>query len=252
MTNINILVVDDDRVSQIYLSELIDSVLSNAHVCKVDTGTHALQLMKDNDFEYIFSDILMPGLSGNLLFIELMHAIADKPNCEIVAVSGIANEKSKAEINQIGVKYVLDKPVARDTLVELFGDLAMQKETVDVSIPETCLFPERIIGLYKEKYAKISEILQLYKLTLPDQILKLKNQFENQQAELLVSSAHSVKNSYSYLGHERLRYIAKEIEDGLTSGKTIGEMKPNIAEICNSQNEVMKALETLIDYYENK
>lgn len=253
MDNINIMVLDDDRVSQIYLGELINSILPQAHICKVDSGEKALDILKEKTFHYIFSDIMMPALSGTSLFVQLKKAAMPMPGCKLIAVSSITDSEKVNQIVGGGIEAVLCKPVEKQTLLKLFkGESSMDKgQKKNLCPPDTILNIGLIVNLYNGNRSKISSILKMYAENLPEQFHKLKRNVDSQSPELLHANVHSIKNSFSYLGHVKLMNLAKSIEDKLLTGKIDDSVRQNVHIILSHKELVISAINALIAYYEN-
>lgn len=69
--NLNVLVVDDDPM----LGDLLHEVLRmSGHWCRVaKTGKVALELLEQESFDVVISDLWMPGLSGQQLWERLQE-----------------------------------------------------------------------------------------------------------------------------------------------------------------------------------
>ena len=248
------MIIDDDRVSQIYLGELIDSILPEAYVCKVDSGKHALKVLKEKEFQFVFSDIMMPELSGSSLFFELKKAIADMNTCKIIAVSSISDSEKIESIIGDGINAVLHKPVEIETLQRLFkGELVLDSQfKIDSDAPSTCLDIYRIVKLYKNKNDKIVSILRMYADNLPDQFQKLRDNLENSNVSSLHAIVHSIKNSFSYLGHARLTHLTKNLEDKLLNGNIEDSVINDVSTVLAHEDLIMSAVYKLINYYEER
>lgn len=254
MDAINIMIIDDDRVSQIYLGELIDSILPKASVCKVDSGEHALKVLKEKSFQYVFSDILMPELSGSSLFLQLKNAVAHMNSCKIIAVSSISDSKKIESIVGEGIDAVLCKPVEIETLQRLFkGEMVLDSQfEIDANVPATCLDIYRIVKLYKNKHDKIASILRMYADNLPGQFQKLHDNLESNNASSLHAMVHSIKNSFSYLGHTPLTHLTKTLEDKLLNGTIDDGVKTDVSTVLAHKDLIINAVNKLINHYEKR
>ncbi len=249
-----ILIIDDDRVSQIYLEELINQLVEDAHIVRADTGEQAIKMLKRHDFHFVFSDFLMPGISGEELMQELFALVETKSDCKLIAISGIANIQDK-NLEDLGVKHLLSKPVDGSVLKAiLFGD---EKQFIKgagehKTQTEVLVHPDKILDLYKNKPDKIVNILKLYEQTLPDQFDQLKIAWEKKEMAALRNVAHSIKNSFSYLGVRQLKPFAKQIENEALDKDKIDSLGALVEKINNSKQEIHKELTDLIQKYEPK
>jgi YesN/AraC family two-component response regulator len=247
---LNILIIDDDRVSQIYLSELIDIVIGKAKVVRADCGEQALELLKKQSFHFIFSDILMPGLSEEKLFSELKEAIRFSSSTKIVAVSGID------DINEIkkmapGASMIMKKPLDRNALKDILSGAGVEiKEENITASDEIVIDLNLIVKLYQNKPEKLLNLLNLYRKSLPQQYSNLRNAFEQKNTQLLKSNAHSLKNSFSYLGASELKKKSSYVEENAMSSSNLEKLNSYISVVLSSEPQVLNKIDELIRSYE--
>ena len=72
-----ILIVDDERPARDYIAELVAACISDAKVVKVDSAENALTCLRKDDFDLLFIDIEMPGMTG-LQLLEYLSTHSDK------------------------------------------------------------------------------------------------------------------------------------------------------------------------------
>ncbi|WP_462280574.1 response regulator [Salinivirga cyanobacteriivorans] len=250
----NILIIDDDRVSQIYLGELIGTLLPGASIVKADSGEKALDLINRTDFDFVFSDIRMPGLSGESLFEELVKATKKCENCRIYAISGIS-EQDTLNIRNAGAVAVLRKPVEKFRLEELFfGNVRSESEKNKFSAAnkESLIDPQKIIKLYEYNYDKVAQILKLYQQTLPDQMNRLQIEWDARNYEEVRNLGHSLKNSFTYLGADMLKDKAHSLEEIIEEQTEITYVDSIVKDISGASGGIEKKIAELIESYEHK
>ncbi len=250
----NILIIDDDRVSQIYLGELISTVLPQSHVAKADSGEKALELIKNTKFDYIFSDIRMPGLSGETLFEQITKISRKCGNCQIYAISG-ASVNDSPNIKKAGAIAVLQKPVDKYLLEKLFyGNIKdnLDEKQSKQNNSQDIVNPQKIIHLYEQDYSKVAHILKLYNQTLPSQMTSLLDAWKIRNYEEVRSLGHSLKNSFTYLGADKLKEKAHSLEN-ITEGRTEEKHIDSIVyDISTAARDIKNTIAELIDRYEKK
>ncbi|PLX17988.1 MAG: hypothetical protein C0599_12845 [Salinivirgaceae bacterium] len=247
---LSILIIDDDRVSQIYLSELIDMILGDVKVVRAESGEKALEMLKKQSFHFIFSDIMMPGLSDEKLFCELKESAKFSPSTKIIAISGMD------DINEIkkmspGASLVLKKPIDREVLKKvLAGEGIDLKKEDDSAEDKLVLDLNLIIKLYQNKPEKLLNLLNLYKNSLPKQYASLKTALDETNIDKIRSCAHSLKNSFAYLGATGLRSNALYVEENLKGAIQSEKITECIDKILSSEVVVIDKIEELIRKYE--
>ena len=108
----NLLIVDDDPNTLAQLSLAFRLAGHQATVC--DHAAKALQLAKSDDFDLIFSDVVMPGKDG-LTFLEELRTSGIKT--PVVMISGQAHIEMAVKATKLGALDFLEKPVSRDKLL---------------------------------------------------------------------------------------------------------------------------------------
>src|SRR5512142_3303800 len=109
-----ILVVDDER----FFQELFREVLGAAghHPRTAGSGEEALQLLADDHFDLLLTDVVMPGIDGITLVRE---AKKRDPDLEAVAITGHDDVRLAVQAMKAGCADFLTKPVDRDELVSV-------------------------------------------------------------------------------------------------------------------------------------
>jgi CheY-like chemotaxis protein len=102
-----ILVVDDDPV----VGKSFDRVLSDKGyaVITVSNGEEALEKLAREEYDAVYADIRMPGMSG----LEVAeHVKARRPWLPVVIVTGYGTEAHEATAKAVGVTEFLHKPLS--------------------------------------------------------------------------------------------------------------------------------------------
>jgi len=110
-----ILLVEDDQ----FLSSLLQTRLQKEgfEVALATKGDQALQLLKENRFDLILMDIILPGKSG----FEAMEEIIASPQygqTPIMVISNLGQESDIAKGRELGaVEYFVKAQISIDDLV---------------------------------------------------------------------------------------------------------------------------------------
>src|SRR5450755_457564 len=108
----HLLLVDDDPSTLASLSRAFRLAGHEATVC--DNASRALELLRDEAFDLILSDVMMPGKSGIEFLEELKKAGVKTP---VVLVSGQANIEMAVRATKLGAMDFLEKPLSTDKLL---------------------------------------------------------------------------------------------------------------------------------------
>lgn len=116
-----ILVVDDDPV----VAKSIDRVLTakGFAVINAQSGEDALQKLKNETYDVVFTDIKMPGISG----IEVAERIkASQPWLPVVIVTGYSSLENQSRAKAAGVSAFLNKPLSPE-MIESSASKALEE-----------------------------------------------------------------------------------------------------------------------------
>ena len=118
----SLLIIDDDPNTLASLSRAFRLAGHEATVC--DSPVKALELAKQEKFDLIFSDVVMPVMDGLKLLEEMRTAGVTTP---VVMMSGQAHIDMAVKATRLGALDFLEKPLSTDKLL-LTVQNAMQME----------------------------------------------------------------------------------------------------------------------------
>jgi CheY-like chemotaxis protein len=109
-----LLVVDDEE----FVRELLRDILEgeNCDICLAESGSEALSLFKEMEFDGVFTDVGMPGMSGWELAREIRQTDKQIP---IAVITGWGEAVASHEQKAAGVNWVVAKPFTADRIAEL-------------------------------------------------------------------------------------------------------------------------------------
>lgn len=112
------LVVDDED----FVRELIGEILEGEHcdVYLAESGSAALSAFSEMEFDAVFTDVGMPGMSGWELAREIRQIDTRIP---IAVITGWGEAVGSHEQKEAGVNWVVAKPFTADRIVELVRDV---------------------------------------------------------------------------------------------------------------------------------
>lgn len=121
---IRVLIVEDEPPIQRRTKRMIEHIDEDFHVAAIaGDGEEALEIMRAEHFDVLFTDIRMPVMDGMKLMNQVRRLY---PNCAIVVLSGYQDfEYVSTAVRAQAVDYLL-KPVAGETLEKLLFKLKEQ------------------------------------------------------------------------------------------------------------------------------
>jgi two-component system, NtrC family, nitrogen regulation response regulator NtrX len=108
----HLLLIDDDPNTLASLSRAFRLAGYEATVC--DSATRALELIRAQRFDVIFSDVVMPGKDGISLLEDLKSSGVTTP---VVMISGQASVETAVKATRLGAVDFLEKPLSTEKLL---------------------------------------------------------------------------------------------------------------------------------------
>ncbi len=115
-----ILIVDDNKNNRLTLQFILEDFEEDHEDISLElfyaqNGIEAVQMSKDNEFDIIFMDIMMPEMDG----IEATKIIrAQNSNALIIACSALSDNEHKNAILSAGAEDYLTKPIDSDLFIK--------------------------------------------------------------------------------------------------------------------------------------
>lgn len=112
------LVIDDSKVSRMFIRRFISELKPDWQLSEASNGSEALQLVAQNNFDFISIDYNMPDMNG----LELSQAIRElQPDSFIGLVTANIQKSTELAAQQLGLNYY-KKPVTEEMVRLLVTD----------------------------------------------------------------------------------------------------------------------------------
>lgn len=118
-----ILAVDDEPVILDSFRKIL--VLAGFSVDTVETGQEALSLVRKYEYDFVFTDLKMPGMDG-LDVTKAVHHL--RPDIDIAIITGYATVESAVDSMRFGAVDYVQKPFTEDELVEFANRLLLRRQ----------------------------------------------------------------------------------------------------------------------------
>jgi len=171
MGDFEILFVDDEREILSIVKEYLS--INGYEVTVADNGFKAFELIKENDFAVVFTDLNMPGFGG----FELLAATKEhRPETEVVIVTGYGTIESAIEALKMGSYDYLQKPIKLERLKILVDRIIekkkLQKENILIKrrLKERYSYDE-LVGV-SPKMQEIYEIIDRISINAPTVLIQ--------------------------------------------------------------------------------
>jgi len=123
-----ILVIEDEEDVRQLLSDILTD--SGHEVETASDGNHGVEMFKKKEFDLVFTDLGMPGLSGWQV-AEQIKGI-DK-NIPVALITGWKVRLAVSELEKSGIDFIVNKPFRLDQVLKLVKDGLEQRKVVIVT-----------------------------------------------------------------------------------------------------------------------
>ncbi|MCL2167585.1 MAG: response regulator [Lentimicrobiaceae bacterium] len=133
-----ILIVDDEKPARDFISELVTSFIPNAKVTQIDHPKKAFDCVLKEDFDMLFLDICMPGMTGLELLEKIQRAGKD-PYTVIISAHRDFDYAMKGI--ELGIVKYITKPLHKEKIFEAISLYLqkMQTDRLEIKIPKGTL-----------------------------------------------------------------------------------------------------------------
>ena len=118
MTDIHILIVDDEADILDVLKQEIAEINKNFQIFISTSGYEALNILRNNQIDVLITDIAMPDMDGDELHKRAKDLFPDLP---IIMMTGFGYDPNHVVVNarKSGLKEVILKPFETEKLIDI-------------------------------------------------------------------------------------------------------------------------------------
>lgn len=188
-----VLIVEDEKMIRQGIRTMIQrSGVPVEVIIECNSGDKALEILKNQKVDVMFTDIRMPKMNG----IELVQKVQELPEQPImIAVSGYADFNYAVEMMSMGVREYILKPVERDKIQTI-----MKKLEQEITQNQESRRTSNRIGHQQLKYLMLNEQVTEEELSTMQE--EYESEFELYDYYVCVSNPkewHAFEESYIYL-----------------------------------------------------
>ena len=118
-----ILAVDDEAVILDSFRKML--VLGGYSIDTVESGPEALGLIRKHDYDFVFTDLKMPGMDGIEVTKSVRHL---RPDNDDIVITGYGPIESAVETVQPGAMDYVQKPFTEDELLDFVNQAVIKRE----------------------------------------------------------------------------------------------------------------------------
>jgi len=118
-----ILAVDDEPIILDSFRKIL--VLAGFSVDTVESGPEALALLREQDYDFLFTDLKMPQMNG-VEVVKSAHHL--RPDLDVVVITGYGTIESAVETMQHGAIDYVQKPFTEEELIAIANRLLIKRQ----------------------------------------------------------------------------------------------------------------------------
>ncbi|RUQ88195.1 sensor histidine kinase [Legionella septentrionalis] len=240
----HLLLVEDNLVARHLIENL--AAQCGCQFMSAESGEAALELINNNEFDLIITDIGLPGMSGHELTQHVREKEANHKNhVPIVGLTALARNQIRDESLKLGMDDVFNKPISlalMETIINQFLDLspkakASQKKKEQIKAGLGADLPETESELFNLNDYKIFDldeakknlgdenaVKDLLRLMLSQEMQTdldaIKQAHRKHDWEKVEKLAHKMKGGALYLGTIKMKYACQYLERYQKAGHT--------------------------------
>ncbi len=228
----HILIVDDTDINLYVVKNLLKE--TEIQITTATSGAECLELVKNNHYDLIFLDHMMPGMDG----IETLHHIKNEENlCQntpVVALTANAVAGIEDVYQKEGFEGYIPKPIDQKKIEEVISTLLpkvfikdapvrkRRQAKVEINIPEIEGMDSAYAMSHFYSADVFVDVLQNFYITLAqntEYIEQLVQDLDNEQAEIGSTiksyqiAVHTMKSSSALVGMAQIAGLSKVAED---------------------------------------
>ncbi|HGC5940501.1 TPA: response regulator [Legionella pneumophila] len=224
-----VLVVEDNFIAQTVAKTLLSGM--DCHVDVASSGSDALALYKQTDYDLIFMDIgLGEGMDGYEVTHYIRSKISSTRHIPIIALTAHGGDESKQRCIEAGMDAVLTKPLTQAHAADIIKSFIPERHetpVVDYSkarkdLPDSNdeMFQLNQFPILNSDEAlkncatqeMLKELLTLMTQELPNDLERMKIAFKAHDYPLVEKTAHKIKGGAVYVGTIRMKYACQYVE----------------------------------------
>ncbi len=209
--NLNILLVEDDQVNQLVLSQMLHIKGYNIHVA--NNGEEAINKFSCSEYDLILMDIQMPVMDG----AEAIRQIRERERYQskstpIIVITAYALKGDREKYLSMGIDDYISKPIQMDELFYTIEKVMFQSNSRGKTEVEVKL-TDRGVLIYNDSDERIPTIpAPLIRGEIDRKIKKLESILNNNNFDEIEDCTSSLKKIFQQIEAEELKKIAFRLE----------------------------------------
>jgi CheY-like chemotaxis protein len=210
---LKILVAEDTPFNQTFIMRLLEK--HGYHAALVENGRQALEALSRHAFDLVLMDVQMPemdGLEATQQIRELEKQSGD--HIPIIAMTAYAIKGDRERCLAAGMDEYVSKPISSQNLFEAIEGLlpAQYKATAASETDAQTVDRQSLLKAFDHDWSLFKELVDIFTNDAPKMVESLRQAADDQNAETLSRTAHSLKGMLRNFKAESAADVALELE----------------------------------------
>lgn len=216
-----IMVVDDHPINR-RLAQAMFERLGYA-VDLAEDGPSAIAAAAKKDYDVIFMDLHMPGMSGIEATKQILQSRSVSPTVHIVAMTASVFEEDREACRQAGMQGFVAKPIDLGQLQSILSRVSKKASKMNQDRASSSGFDRSALDMLREleKVAEpgfVANLLRDFLGDVPQRLDRLRVAIEGGNAKNVEFEAHTLKSTCRAVGAEELAALCGQIEKAASAG----------------------------------
>ncbi len=244
---LKILLVEDNEFNQ----EIIKAIIRKAgyRVSGVISGKDALAALVRIDYDIVFMDIQMPGMSGYETTKHIRNPESSVCNHEvfIVALTANAMKGDRDKCLNAGMNEYLSKPIKSQELLtileqQISGKQTKQLDSQDANVKLESFDKNALLDSLGGDMSSFNKIIQRALESFPKDFDALEKAMKMSDIAHIRKSVHSIKGASANLRANKLSDIAKKMETICMSSDDIPRAEEYFSQLKDEHSKIKSIL----------
>ena len=242
LTNIRVLLVEDNKVNQFLARQLLSKMGFNVTVA--GNADAAISILNKEKFNVILMDVQMPGMSGYDLSRYIRNHHDSISTLPIIAITAYASANEKELAMQAGMTDYVTKPYSpQELLAVIMKHLKVSEKSGTAATDDLIHNLRQLMG---NSPADLIELVSVFIQQTPLMNDQLQESIRSRNWEGAYHAAHKLKSSLRILKGEKLSGIISQLEDNAAQLKNLESMERLYEEYMECCNGYLKVLQNAL------
>ena len=219
---LRVLLAEDNQVNRMVATRILHRLGHDVHA--VEDGAAALAAVRDERFDLVLMDVMMPVMDGLAATRAIRALPGPAGRVPIIGLTANASRDGKAACRAAGMEGFAPKPITPERLAEEIARIRGRAgpPAATAAVPAAPPIDPAVLAALDAALGEgaAAEIVGAFLADAPQRLAQMRALAERGAADRLARDAHALAGSAATLGLVALAAAARTLEHGLASSTT--------------------------------